>query len=203
MSSAHAFFNRAQFTLSAHALGQLPADAGAEIAFAGRSNVGKSSLINAVCSRRGLVKVSKTPGRTQALNVFHLDDDVRLVDLPGYGYAKAPLASQTRWQQLVERYLQNRQCLAGLVMIMDIRHPLQPLDAQMLSWAQASGVTGVVVLNKADKLKRGPAAQAKQQVQRSIRSQWGEVFSVSVCSAEKGDGIEPLRDMLLSWLAAG
>ena len=138
-------------------LAQCPNDDGCEIAFAGRSNAGKSSAINTLTRNKGLARTSKTPGRTQLINFFQLDEGKRLVDLPGYGYAKVPIAMKRKWDKHLAEYLQLRQSLAGLILLMDIRHPLQEFDLQMLNWAAQAGLPVHILLTKSDKLKRGPA----------------------------------------------
>jgi len=148
-------FRAAQFVTSAAELRQLPADAGAEIAFAGRSNAGKSSALNAICDQTALARTSKTPGRTQLLNVFALDDARRLVDLPGYGYAKVPEAMRERWRSLIDQYLRERDSLRAVVLIMDSRHPLKEFDQQMLAYCRDIGLACHCILTKADKLSRG------------------------------------------------
>jgi GTP-binding protein len=150
----------ARYIASAHDLDALPADIGAEVAFAGRSNAGKSSAINALAQRRKLAFVSKTPGRTQTINFFDCGGDRRLVDLPGYGYAAVPQRERAPWGRLISEYLQGRESLRGLVVIVDARHPLTPLDRQLLGWHAPSGQPVLVLLTKADKLSRSQAAQA-------------------------------------------
>ena len=149
-----ALLRQAQFAFGAAALAQLPPDRGAEVAFAGRSNAGKSSAINALTGRRKLAFVSKTPGRTQQINYFELGSQTHLVDLPGYGYAQVPAALQAQWQRVLSGYLQERRALRGLVIIMDARHPLTPLDVRMLNWFAPTGKPVRILLSKADKLTR-------------------------------------------------
>ncbi|HET7369352.1 MAG TPA: ribosome biogenesis GTP-binding protein YihA/YsxC [Gammaproteobacteria bacterium] len=187
---------QAHFIKSAAALAGLPADAGAEAAFAGRSNVGKSSVLNALVGIRKLARTSKTPGRTQLLNVFGLGEDARLVDLPGYGFARVPPAVQQRWRGMIENYLSRRESLRGLFLIMDIRHPLTPFDRQMLNWFLPGGLPVHVVLNKADKLSRGRGLATLAAVRRELPEQ----VSVQVFSALKKDGVEEARGMLADWL---
>ena len=152
--------NPAQYLLSAHTTRQLPADGGTEVAFAGRSNAGKSSALNALTHRNGLARVSKTPGRTQQLVFFQVQPDRYLVDLPGYGYAKVPQELQAHWQAFIDRYFRTREALRGLVVVMDIRHPLKDYDRQMLGYAVQRGLPAHALLTKADKLGRGQQAQA-------------------------------------------
>src|SRR5690606_52378 len=151
------------FLKSAPTLKECPDDIGAEVAFAGRSNAGKSSAINALTRQGKLARTSKTPGRTQLVNFFTLGPDKRLVDLPGYGYAKVPLAMKREWDRHLADYLQHRQSLKALVLLMDIRHPLQEYDWQMVRWAGEGGLPMQLLLTKADKLKNGPAAAARLQ----------------------------------------
>ena len=154
-------FRKAAFLQSASAIENAPTDFGSEVAFAGRSNSGKSSAINTLTHQGKLARTSRTPGRTQLINFFSLSEHQRLVDLPGYGFAKVPLAVKKKWNQQLERYLQYRESLRGLVMLMDIRHPLTEPDRQMLSWAEAASMPVHILLTKADKLKRGPAQSTR------------------------------------------
>ncbi len=174
-----------------------PADT-PEVAFAGRSNAGKSSVLNQLTGNRRTAKVSKTPGRTQLLNFFSVRQGGRLVDLPGYGYAKATLSAQQQWQKAVNHYLSYRDSLAGLVLVMDIRHPNQPFDQDMLNWSRDSELPIHILLNKADKLGRNAQQKALSQMQR----QYAEYSTASMqCfSAAKGDGREQLISILLPWL---
>ena len=154
-------YNSARYSTSANKLDQCPPDEGAEVAFAGRSNAGKSSAINALTQQNQLARVSKTPGRTQLINFFDLNlEGMRLVDLPGYGYAKVPLALKQHWQKHLDAYLQHRECLRGVVLVMDIRHPMKEFDQMMVDWCAATGVPLHVLLTKSDKLKKGPAQSA-------------------------------------------
>ena len=157
-------YRQAHYTISATQLSELPDDIGREVAFAGRSNAGKSSAINTITEQKALARISKTPGRTQMINFFSLDDQHSLVDLPGYGYAKVPEKMKIRWQQTLGKYLETRQSLQGLVMMMDIRHPLKEFDIQMLKWANASNLPVHILLTKADKLKRGAAMATMHKV---------------------------------------
>ena len=161
------FFQSAQFFVTVDDWSGLPPDQGVEVAFAGRSNAGKSSAINTLANRSRLAFTSKTPGRTQHINFFTLGDQRYLVDLPGYGYAQVPLAVKRHWQQLLSDYLAYRKSLRGLVVLMDIRHPLTDLDRQLLQWYLPSGKPMVVLLTKCDKLGRG----AKLDVIRAVRKE--------------------------------
>ena len=191
----------ARFVLSAPDPRALPADAGAEIAFAGRSNAGKSSALNALVGVHGLARTSRTPGRTQHLVVFALPDGRRLIDLPGYGYAKVPEAVRAQWRAALEDYLQRRRSLRGLALVMDIRHPLTPFDTQMLAFCAACALPCHVLLTKADKLGRGQCAQTLLQVRRALQD-IGGVLSVQAFSAPAGTGLDAARGALAAMLAA-
>lgn len=192
-------YNSLSFLTGAASMQGLPEDAGLEVAFAGRSNAGKSSALNTVAGRRALARTSKTPGRTQQINFFLLDERRRLADLPGYGFAKAPPEVQRRWSALVESYLRERRCLAGLVLLMDSRHPLTALDEQMVHWCVAAGVALHIVLTKSDKLGRGAASQALAQTRRAL-APLGDAVGVQLFSATRGDGLDALRARIDAWL---
>ncbi len=194
-------YRNAQFLTSAAKVSQCPPDSGWEVAFAGRSNAGKSSAINSLTHNKKLAKTSKTPGRTQLINFFQVSDSQRLVDLPGYGFAKVPLAVKREWTRQLENYLQNRRCLRGLVLLMDIRHPLQPFDQQMLDWAQQAAMPVHILLTKADKLKRGAAGNALLQVRARLKPTNDRV-SVQLFSALKHEGHGELVAVLDRWLTA-
>lgn len=189
----------AHFLGSAAQLAQLPADDAPEVAFAGRSNAGKSSALNRLCDQRGLARVSTTPGRTQLINLFGLADGTRLVDLPGYGFAKAPQAVRNAWEARVGQYVAQRRNIAGIVVLMDVRHPLQPLDRQMLDWAHAHARAVHVLLTKADKLGRGAALQALVSAQRALAVLPGGA-TVELFSALSGQGVQQARDRIHAWL---
>jgi GTP-binding protein len=189
-------FRDAHFVMSAARVEQAPPDEGAEVAFAGRSNAGKSSAINALTEQRKLARTSRTPGRTQLINFFALSDWQRLVDLPGYGYAKVPIAVKDAWNRELARYLETRRSLRGLVLLMDVRHPLQDFDRNAIAWAQAVNLPVHAVLTKADKLKRGPARSTELRVQKEL----GSRASVQLLSAQDGTGVEALRKHITSWL---
>lgn len=193
------YYRQAKFLISAAAAKQFPQTAGAEVAFAGRSNAGKSSTINCLCDNRSLAKTSKTPGRTRLVNFFELDDSRRLVDLPGYGYAKVPEAMKLEWQRLMEQYLQQQQSLRGLVVIMDIRHPMKDYDLQMLDWCQHYDLPAHVLLTKADKLKRTAQANSLQAVKKELKQE-GYEASVQSFSATSGQGMDQLVVKLNEWL---
>jgi len=194
-------FTKAQFLISAPSIKQCPEDTGREVAFAGRSNAGKSSAINTLTDNAKLARTSKTPGRTQLLNFFSLGEDCRLVDLPGYGFAKVPKATKQAWDRNLAGYLQERQSLQGLVMLMDIRHPLQQYDWQMIRWASESEMPVHLLLTKADKLKRGPAKNTLLQVQRELENEGlSENISIQTFSSLKKEGLKELKKQLLTWL---
>jgi GTP-binding protein len=195
-------YRQARFALSAPEPRYLPPDTGAEVAFAGRSNAGKSSALNALTNQRALARTSKTPGRTQEINVFPVADDIRLIDLPGYGYAKVPERVRAHWQKALPEYLSQRRCLRGLVVIMDVRHPLTAHDRQMLDWCQHAGLSVHVLLTKADKLKRGPALSTLQKV-RSELSRTYPGSTVQLFSATRAMGVDELHRQLDRWLLAG
>ena len=194
-------YRGAQFLTSAAKLSQGPSDIGWEVAFAGRSNAGKSSAINSLTNNKKLAKTSKTPGRTQLINFFELSESQRLVDLPGYGFAKVPAAVKREWTKQLENYLQKRQCLRGLILLMDIRHPLQPFDHQMLNWALQASMPVHILLTKADKLSRGAAGTVVLQVRDQLEP-FGELTSVQLFSALKHTGHKDLTAVLDAWLTA-
>ena len=192
----HSRYHNMVYLQSAHLLTQLPADAGKEVVFAGRSNAGKSSVLNALARRKNLARTSRQPGRTRQLNFFVVDTDARLVDLPGYGYAKAPHDLRQHWGQLINTYLTQRQCLTGLVLIVDIRRGLGEPDRQLLSWCTDRALPAQVVLNKADKLPRSAAAQALTVVAREL----GDNTGIQLFSATKKRGLDELYQTLDEWL---
>lgn len=192
-------FNNAEFIISAPTLADCPADTGLEVAFAGRSNAGKSSAINTLTGNKRMARTSKTPGRTQLLNFFSLGEHQRMVDLPGYGYAKVPLAVKQKWQRHLEEYLRQRQSLYGLILLMDCRHPLQEYDRMMLSWAESADMPVHILLTKADKLKKGPANNTLLQVKKILKPSQDRV-SMQLFSSLKRTGIEELKLTLNNWL---
>ena len=194
-------FNTAKFQVSAAKLNQCPEDVGAEVAFAGRSNAGKSSAINALTQQTRLARTSKTPGRTQLINFFSLNiEGLRIVDLPGYGYAKVPIAMKEHWQQHLDEYLQKRQCLQGVVLVMDIRHPMKEFDEMMVQWCEATGVPLHVLLTKADKIKRGPAQSTLLKLKKQLRERLGHKVTLQVFSALKGQGVDLLQNRITTWM---
>jgi len=191
-------YRQAVFLTSAAKLSQTPPDEGYEVAFAGRSNAGKSSAINTLCDQRSLARTSKTPGRTQLLNFFAIDDRRRIVDLPGYGYAKVAEDIKREWQGSLAAYLEQRECLKGLMLMMDIRHPLKDYDRQMLDWASQIALPVHVLLTKADKLKHGPASSTLLKV-RSVIQKINPMFSAQTFSSLKRSGIDEAHAKLDQW----
>jgi GTP-binding protein len=183
-------------------LSQLPPDTGREVAFAGRSNAGKSSALNTITDQRSLARTSKTPGRTQMMNYFSLPNERYLVDLPGYGYAKVPVSVSQRWQQEIGRYLQARQSLQGLIIVMDCRHPLKDYDRQLLAWCVEAELPVHVLLSKADKLSRGIAGSTLQLVRKELRhvSPDSQLLTAQLFSALKKSGLDEVRARLDNWL---
>lgn len=192
------YYRRAKFLISAGKPGQFPEADSVEVAFAGRSNAGKSSALNTLCDQKSLARVSKTPGRTQLINFFDLDEQRCLVDLPGYGFAKVPEKVRQEWQHLMEQYLGNREQLRGVVVIMDIRHPLKDYDMKMLEWCDYMQTPVHVLLTKADKLKRGPASNQVLKVKKDIKAAGYDV-SVQMFSALNKTGLDELLQVLDGW----
>jgi GTP-binding protein len=196
-SPKHFDFSKIEFIKSAPSLGQSPADVGIEVAFVGRSNAGKSSAINAIAGKEKLARTSKTPGRTQLINFFQIDPDRRLVDLPGYGYAKVPFKVQKQLEEILNTYLGQRRCLQGLVLLMDIRHPLTGSDQKLIDYANSCELPIHILLTKCDKLKRGASQSALLETRRSL-SPYSRI-SVQTFSAMHGFGIEEAHDKLDEW----
>jgi len=189
------------FLLGAAEPHQFPNDRLIEIAFAGRSNVGKSSAINAITNRRKLARTSKVPGRTQQINFFSMGEQARLVDLPGYGFAQVPLSVKKKWQDTIHTYLAERPNLVVLVLLMDIRHPLTDLDWQMVNWANDSKLPTQVLLTKADKFKRGKVAATVLKVEKELRSMSG-LFEVEAFSSHSYLGVDGVRQQLAEWVSS-
>lgn len=189
-------FQQTQFLTSASTLSQSPSDDGLEVAFSGRSNAGKSSAINALTRQNSLARTSKTPGRTQLINFFTVEEPVRLVDLPGYGYAKVPMSVKDHWHRHLDDYLRYRQSLVGMVLLMDVRHPMKEFDEMMINWSQDSDMPLHILLTKADKLKRG----AQQNQLLSVRKSLPENASIQLFSATKKQGLDNLATQLTTWL---
>lgn len=193
---------KAEYLISAQTFAQCPAEEGAEVAFAGRSNAGKSSAINRLTGNRKLARTSKTPGRTQLLNFFSLGSATfRLVDLPGYGYAKVPLAKKNEWQKNLTEYLEKRKSLMGLVLMMDIRHPLRDFDMMMLEWADRMNMPLHILLTKSDKLKRGAAKTSLLGVMKYLKEHnLTDLVHVQLFSSSNGEGVEELEAKMRMWL---
>jgi len=197
---AKVLLGKAEFTVAAHALKQLPADAGVEIACAGRSNAGKSSALNALSGRKDLARVSKTPGRTQQLVVFVLDPERRLIDLPGYGYAKVPENLRAHWGETLGRYFRERNALRGLLIAMDVRRTLSDHDRAMLELAASRGLPVHILLTKADKLGRGQGGAALQAMRAEL-AESDPNATVQLFSSTKGTGVDEARAVLAGWLS--
>jgi len=194
-------FNKAVFTQSAPSIRECPPEEGVEVAFAGRSNAGKSSAINALTNNGKLARTSKTPGRTQLINFFDLSTSQRLVDLPGYGYAKVSREMKEQWQRYLSEYLHSRKCLAGLVLLMDIRHPLQEFDTTMLNWAAEVEMPVHILLTKADKLSRGNAGSVLLDVKKEMKNAGlSDLVSAQTFSSLKNTGVDTLKIKLQEWL---
>ncbi|MBT1446154.1 ribosome biogenesis GTP-binding protein YihA/YsxC [Shewanella sp. JM162201] len=202
MSQTRIDFRQTKFLISApdiaHLDKHLPGDVGVEIAFAGRSNAGKSSALNALTEQKNLARTSKTPGRTQLINVFELDEHRRLVDLPGYGFAKVPLEMKRKWQNALGEYLQKRECLSGVVVLMDIRHPLKDLDRQMIEWSVASQIPVLALLTKSDKLSQSEKMKTVNTVRKEL-AEFGDWVAVESFSALKGTGKPKVLSILEAW----
>ena len=194
------YFTQAKFALSAPDIKHLGPDSGVEVAFAGRSNAGKSSALNTLTRQKNLARTSKTPGRTQMINVFELDEQRRLIDLPGYGYAKVPLAMKKKWQKALAEYLQKRKSLKGLVVLMDIRHPFKDLDQELIYWAVGANIPVLALLTKADKLKSGKRKAQVMMAQEAALAFCGDV-TVRAFSSLSKLGLPELENTLSSWMA--
>ncbi len=191
-------YSRAKFELSAPDIRHLGEDEGIEIAFAGRSNAGKSSALNRLTRQKSLARTSKTPGRTQMINVFGLDETRRLIDLPGYGFAQVPLAMKLKWQQALSEYLQSRNSLQGLVVMMDIRHPFKDLDQQLIQWAVDANIPVLALLTKADKLKSGKRKATLLMAREAALAFCGDV-TVHAFSSLNGLGLDNVEGVLDAW----
>ncbi|MEZ5582084.1 MAG: ribosome biogenesis GTP-binding protein YihA/YsxC [Candidatus Competibacteraceae bacterium] len=195
----NARYRKARFLISANDFKQLPPGQGLEVAFAGRSNAGKSSALNVLTGQKALARISKTPGRTQLINYFEIEPERYLVDLPGYGYAKVPESMRRHWRTVLARYLNERSALQGLFLLMDIRHPLTDLDRQMLLWCAQRPLPIHVLLTKSDKLKQGAALTALRQVRQSLESDYPHA-SIQLFSALKRLGVPEAHAQLDRWL---
>ena len=189
-------FSKAQFLTSASQLQGCPTDVGTEIAFCGRSNAGKSSAINTLTRQKKLARTSKTPGRTQLINFFSLSADTRLVDLPGFGYARVPTSIKQHWHKHLDEYLRARSSLRGLVLLMDIRHPLKPFDETMINWCADAALPLHILLTKADKLKRGAQQNTLLSLTRSLPIN----VTVQIFSAQNGLGLTEFENTLQTWM---
>jgi len=209
LSSTAIHLSKATFTISAPDIRRLPADSGIEVAFAGRSNAGKSSALNTLTNQRSLARTSKTPGRTQLINIFEIAENKRLVDLPGYGFAKVPMEMKKKWQKALGEYLEKRQCLKGLVILMDIRHPLKDLDMDLIKWAADGDLPVLALLTKSDKLSQGKVstqvlavkkqlaplnADIKVQAFSSLKRTGSEQADAVICQWFQDENIEPLSE---------
>ncbi|MEP7705792.1 ribosome biogenesis GTP-binding protein YihA/YsxC [Paraglaciecola sp. 25GB23A] len=191
-------YNQAKFSISAPDIRHLGKDEGIEVAFAGRSNAGKSSALNKLTRQNALARTSKTPGRTQLINVFDLDENRRLIDLPGYGYAKVPMAIKEKWQQSLGEYLQKRESLKGIIVLMDIRHPFKDSDQDLIHWAVSAQIPVLALLTKADKLKSGNRKNQLLMAREAALAFCGDV-TVNVFSSLSGVGLEELQLKLDEW----
>ena len=199
LSSTKIHLTKAAFTLSAPDIRRLPTDSGIEVAFAGRSNAGKSSALNTLTNQRGLARISKTPGRTQLINVFEVAADRRLIDLPGYGFAKVPLEMKKKWQRALGEYLEKRRSLKGLVVLMDIRHPLKDLDMDLIQWAADSELPVLALLTKCDKLSQGKRSAEVLKVKGEL-SKLNADIRVQAFSSLKYTGSEQANAIICDWL---
>jgi GTP-binding protein len=198
LSSKTIHLSKATFTISAPDIRKLPEDSGIEVAFAGRSNAGKSSALNTLTNQKGLARTSKTPGRTQLINVFEIGDNKRLIDLPGYGFAKVPLEMKKKWQQALGEYLEKRQSLKGLVVLMDIRHPLKDLDMDLIEWAVEGDLPVLALLTKCDKLSQGKRSTEVLKVKKVLDALNGDV-RVQAFSSLKRTGSEQADTIICDW----
>jgi GTP-binding protein len=200
LSSSVVHLHQASFTISAPDIRRLPEDTGIEVAFAGRSNAGKSSALNTLTNQKSLARTSKTPGRTQLINVFAITEQQRLIDLPGYGFAKVPLEMKKKWQKALGEYLEKRQSLKGLVVLMDIRHPLKDLDRDLIEWAAEGNLPVLALLTKADKLSQGKVSAAVLQVNKTLSSLQADI-TVQAFSSLKRTGADTASAIICDWLS--
>jgi len=192
-------YQQTHFILGTPDSRRAPPDEGVEVAFAGRSNAGKSSALNVLTGQRALARTSKAPGRTREINFFAVRDGIRLVDLSGYGYAKVSRSMKQQWQRNISTYLEQRQSLGGVIVLMDVRHPLKDVDQQVLGWCHAAGLLTHVLLTKSDKLKRGPARSALLQTRKALQPLHPDA-SLQLFSAHTREGVEALQQVLDEWL---
>lgn len=201
MSSTTIHLSKATFTISAPDIRKLPEDTGIEVAFAGRSNAGKSSALNTLTNQKSLARISKTPGRTQLINVFEIAENKRLIDLPGYGFAKVPLEMKKKWQKALGEYLEKRESLKGLVILMDIRHPLKDLDMDLIHWAVDSELPVLALLTKCDKLSQGKRSTEVLKVKKILAPLNGDI-KVQAFSSLKRTGAEQADAIICDWFSA-
>ena len=192
-------YQQTRFILGTPDARRAPPDEGVEVAFAGRSNAGKSSALNVLTGQRALARISKAPGHTREINFFEVQEGIRLVDLPGYGYAKVSRAVKQQWQRNISTYLETRQSLGGVIVLMDVRHPLKEIDQQILGWCHAADLLTHILLTKSDKLKRGPAKAALLQTRKALQALHPEA-TLQLFSAHTRDGAEELQRVLDEWL---
>lgn len=201
MQDIRTLLRKTSFKTSANSLSQLPNDSRGEIAFAGRSNAGKSSALNMITGQKTLARTSKTPGRTQLINYFEVKDGLYLVDLPGYGYAKVPLPMREHWQKILQGYFEKREPLDALIMLMDSRHPLTDLDKQMLHWCEHQQLTTHILLTKADKLSKNEASSTLQKVRKALAEEFSIPITVQLFSSTKPDiGLQDALHYLGEWI---
>lgn len=200
MSSSSIHLTKATFTLSAPDIRRLPDDTGIEVAFAGRSNAGKSSALNTLTNQKGLARISKTPGRTQLINVFEIAENKRLIDLPGYGFAKVPMEMKKKWQKALGEYLEKRESLKGLVVLMDIRHPLKDLDMDLIEWAAEGELPVLALLTKCDKLSQGARSTEVLKVKKALAKLNADI-RVQAFSSLKYTGSEQATAIICDWFA--
>jgi GTP-binding protein len=198
LSSTAIHLTKATFTISAPDIRRLPADSGIEVAFAGRSNAGKSSALNTLTNQRSLARTSKTPGRTQLINIFEIAENKRLVDLPGYGFAKVPMEMKKKWQKALGEYLEKRECLKGLVILMDIRHPLKDLDMDLIKWAADGELPVLALLTKSDKLSQGKVSAQVLAVKKQLASLNADI-KVQAFSSLKRTGSAQADAVICEW----
>ncbi|GAD00284.1 GTP-binding protein EngB [Agarivorans albus MKT 106] len=191
-------FQNTHFITSAPNIQAMPEDSGIEIAFAGRSNAGKSSALNTLTRQKSLARTSKTPGRTQLINVFEISEGFRLIDLPGYGFAQVPEEVKKQWQKSLSEYLQDRQSLKGIVVLMDIRHPFKDTDAGLIQWAVDCELPVLALLTKSDKLKQGARKTAILKGRETAKVFGGNV-RVEAFSSLKKQGLDVLQNTLVGW----
>jgi GTP-binding protein len=200
LSSSSIHLTKATFTLSAPDIRRLPDDTGIEVAFAGRSNAGKSSALNTLTNQKGLARISKTPGRTQLINVFEIAENKRLIDLPGYGFAKVPMEMKKKWQKALGEYLEKRESLKGLVILMDIRHPLKDLDMDLIEWAAEGELPVLALLTKCDKLSQGARSTEVLKVKKALAKLNADI-RVQAFSSLKYTGSEQATAIICDWFA--